>query len=233
MLSVIIPCYNCASYIPKHLSRLSRYLGTQFQEFEIVAVDDGSSDQTVESLRGYATTDSHVRIVALAHNQGKGAAVRAGILASRGEICIFTDADLPYDLAAMSIFAKALGEVDVVLGARQDNGEVNGQKIHRTTLSRVFVFLANLVLLRPVQDTQAGFKGFTKKAAQDIFKEITIPGFGFDVEAILLAQKKNLSIESLPVILVHQEPSTVRVARHGLQMCIDLIRIFWRHRIRA
>lgn len=233
MLSVVIPCYNCSSYIPGHLARLSEYLATQFQEFEIIAVDDGSSDNTVECLEEYAAKDTHARVVVLAQNQGKGAAVEAGMLASRGDVIIFTDADLPYDLSAMTSFTRALDDADVVLGTRQDNGEVNGQKIHRTTLSRIFVLLANAVLLNPVQDTQAGFKGFSRKAAQEIFKDVTIPGFGFDVEVIVLAQKKHLRIKSLPVILVHQEPSTVRVARHGLQMCLDLFRIFWRHRIRA
>ena len=228
MVSVVIPCYNGAS----HIVRLSKFLQGYFHEFEIIVVDDGSTDTTRTTLQGCAQVDAHVRLLELSHNQGKGAAVRAGMLAAQGEVVLFTDADLPYDLSAVVSFAKELeAGADVVLGAREDVGAVSGQQTHRTLLSKFFAQIANFVLIENVPDTQAGFKGFSKDAVRQIFPEVTIPRFGFDVEAILIAQKKHLHVVSLPVVLVNQAPSTVRVRRDGFQMCLDLVYIFWKHRL--
>ena len=232
MVSVVIPCYNSARYIAEHLRRLSTFLGGYFAEFEIVVVDDGSRDATAHVVRVCAHEDAHIRVITLLQNSGKGAAVKAGMLASRGAVVLFTDADLPYDLEAIPYFARALEDsCDVVLGTRDDGGSVSGQKKHRTLLSRVFARLAGLVLLYPVPDTQAGFKGFSGVAARELFKAVTISGFGFDVEVIALAQKWGMRIAHVPVLLVHQEPSTVTVGRDGLRMCLDLFRIVWRHRL--
>src|SRR6202142_3024967 len=117
MISLIIPCFNCGDYIGGHLARLSAFLAAHFSDFEIVAVDDGSIDGTAQRLKECAQKDSRIKVIALGSNQGKGAAVKAGVLASQGDIIIFTDADLPYDLAAIPLCAKALeDEYDVVLG---------------------------------------------------------------------------------------------------------------------
>ncbi len=234
MISLIIPCYNSAAYIAEHLKRLSSFLALHFSEFEIIAVDDGSTDATLDELTSCAAVDSHITVVAGGANKGKGAAVTSGVKASHGEVLLFTDADLPYNLDAILTFAKALESgADVVLGTRSDDGTIAGQRSHRTLLSKLFASLANIVLLEGVPDTQAGFKGFTKAAAQEIFSTITIPGFGFDVEAIVIAQKKGMHVQSLPVELVNQAPSTVRVGSHGLKMCLDLVYIFFRYRIRS
>lgn len=234
MISLVIPCYNSAAYIKEHLERLATFLATHFSEFEIIAVDDGSSDTTLEVLTECAAADSHIKVLAQKPNRGKGAAVKAGVLASRGEVVIFTDADLPYNLDAIPTFAQALRSgTDVVLGAREVGGMVAGQRSHRTLLSRLFAGLANLVLYTEVPDTQAGFKGFTKAAAQEIFSRVSIPGFGFDVEAIVIAQQKGMRVASLPVVLVNQAPSTVRVGSDGLRMCLDLAYIFYKYRLCA
>ena len=197
MISLVIPCYNCASFIEEHLIRLAAFLTAHFSKFDIIAVNDGSIDNTLEVLHTCAAADTRIKVFSYAPNRGKGAAVKVGMLASRGEVAIFTDADLPYNLEAIPAFAKALeGGFDVALGARSDNGTVAGQRSHRTLLSKVFVSFANTVLLEHVLDTQAGFKGFTRAAAQDIFSVVSIPRFGFDAEVIMIAQKKRMKVAS-------------------------------------
>lgn len=232
MISVIIPCYNSAAYIGEHVVQLSTFLKALGESFEIVVVDDGSSDETVSILKKCAEQDSQIRVVAFPANRGKGAAVKAGMLQARGDSVLFTDADLPYDLMGIPAFLEALRSGSaVVLGARVDVGTVRGQRIHRTHLSHVFAWLANSVLKEYVPDTQAGFKGFTREAVSEIFPNVTTKGFAFDVDVIALAQARGLQITSVPVTLVNQAPSTVHVSRDGLRMCIDLARLFIKYRL--
>lgn len=231
MISVVVPCYNCATYIGEHVAQLCAFLAP-LGAYEVVVVNDGSTDDTLAVLQASAAANPHVRVLSYTPNKGKGSAIKVGMLKAKGEVIIFTDADLPYDLSAIPMFTKALGiEADVVLGARSDNGAVAGQRSHRTLLSKLFAALANMVLIQGVPDTQAGFKGFTKAAAKEVFTNVTIPGFGFDVEAIVIAQKNHLKVVSMPVVLVNQAPSTVRVGSDGLKMCLDLIYIFFRYRL--
>lgn len=231
MISVVVPCYRAAPYIDDHVAALQAFLEAQFPQFEIVLVDDGSPDDTAARLRALAAKDSRMKAIVLPHNCGKGAAVKTGALEAEGEYIIFTDADLPYDLAAIPAMVSALSTNDVVLGAREDDGTIKGQRIHRTQLSRLFAALANVVLTTPVPDTQAGIKGFTKHSAHTIFPLLTINRFCFDVEIIAIAQNKGLRIVSIPVRLVNQADSTVRVGLDGITMCIDLVRIFFTYRV--
>jgi len=237
MLSVIIPCFNAVATIEAQIGKLVAFLEKHFPAFEVIMVDDGSTDATSERLAVLEKGDVRVYAVILSQNQGKGAAVRAGVEKSRGDFVIFTDADLPYDLEAIPRFVDYIrGGYDVILGSRyllKDNPlpGVENQTVERTLLSRVFVFLANLALKSPVSDTQSGIKGFSRRAAQAIFSRITIFRFAFDVEAISIAQALGLRIKEASVNLVHQDRSTVRLARDGFDMCFDLLKIFLRYRL--
>jgi glycosyltransferase involved in cell wall biosynthesis len=232
MISLIIPCYNCAAFIDAQVEKLLAFLSAHFDQFEIILVDDGSGDATPKHLRTWAVRDSRVRACIFERNQGKGAAVKEGVLKSRGDFVLFTDVDFPYGLSAITEFVTHLQSgQDVILGVRRDDWEVNGQKMHRTLLSRLFVRCANLALREKVPDTQAGIKGFRKEAARRIFEQVSIPGFGFDVEAIAIAQKYNMKIMNVSVKLVNQAPSTVQVGRDGLRMCLDIAYVFFKYRI--
>ena len=230
-LSLVIPCYNCAEYIDAHVQTLLNFLPQLGRPFEIILVDDCSKDATLSHLKAWER-NSHVRVVALNPNQGKGAAVKAGVLASSGDIVIFTDADLPYDLSAVLQCVEQIENgADVVLGARRALGSVAGQQLHRSVLSRLFAFLAGLTLKKRVPDTQAGFKGFKGDIARRLFADATIERFCFDVEIIAMAQQQRLQVVSMPVTLVNQAPSSVRTLRDGLQMCVDLTDIFLTRRL--
>jgi glycosyltransferase involved in cell wall biosynthesis len=230
MLSLIIPYYNSALYIEDNLRRLLDFLPQHFDSFEIIAVDDGSSDATPERLKNLAA-DSRVQTVLLPQNVGKGGALKAGVAASRGEYVLFTDADLPYDLSALPRFVEALESgCEVVLGTRRGSEHDASAGTKRTLLSRIFLALANRVLLHPVSDTQCGIKGFSAKAAHQIFGALRTKRFCFDVEAIVIAQKAAYRLCELPVVLVNADSSSVRVGRDGLQMLADLASIYVRHR---
>ena len=236
MLSLIIPCYRCSPYIRGSVAQAVAYARDNSIDMELLLVDDGSRDETPRVLRELAAEYSCVRVVLLPKNAGKGAAVQAGMAVARGSEVLFTDADLPYDLRAIPAFVSALRRgADVVLGTREwPAGETpEGQETHRTLLSGIFATLANFALRAKVSDTQCGFKGFTKHAADLIFPELTVFRFCFDVEMIAIAQLRHLRIVSLPVVLVNQAPSTVRVTRDGLQMLTDLLRIWWKRRVRG
>lgn len=239
MLSLIIPCFNAASTIETQIRRLVSFLEKHFPAFEVIVVDDGSADATAEKLAVLEKSDPRVYAVVLPHNQGKGAAVTAGVLKSRGDFVIFTDADLPYDLEAIPRFVDYIrGGYDVILGSRYLKKEptistVENQTVERTLLSRVFVLIANLALKSPVSDTQSGIKGFSRRAAQAIFPRLTILRFSFDVEAIAIAQALGLRIKEASVTLVSQGRSTIRLAQDGMDMCLDLARIFLRYRVGA
>jgi len=237
MLSVIIPCFNAAATIEAQIGKLVAYLEKHFPAFEVIVVDDGSVDETVERLAVLEKGDPRVYAVILPQNQGKGAAVRAGVEKSRGDFVVFTDADLPYDLEAIPRFVDYIrGGYDVVLGSRYLEGErpdrdIENQTVKRSLLSRVFVSLANFVLAQPVSDTQSGFKGFSRRAAKSIFPRLSIFRFCFDVEAIAIAQALQLRIKEAHVSLVRQGLSTVRLGRDGFEMCLDLLRIFLKFRL--
>lgn len=237
MLSLIIPCFNAASTIEAQIRKLVAFLEKHFPAFEVIVVDDGSTDDTAEKIALLEKGDPRVYAVVLPKNQGKGAAVRAGVEKSRGDFVIFTDEDLPYDLEAVGRFVDYIrGGYDVILGSRylnKDNliSNVENQTAERTLLSRVFVLLANFALKNPVSDTQCGIKGFSRRAAQAIFSRITIFRFAFDIEAIAIAQALQLRIKETPVTLVSQGVSTVRLGRDGFEMCLDLLRVFIKHRL--
>jgi dolichyl-phosphate beta-glucosyltransferase len=231
MLSLIIPCYNCASLIEKNIRHLLDFLPQYFENFEIICVDDGSSDETPMLLRKLSA-DPRVRAVLLPRNVGKGGALQQAVLQSQGDIVVFTDADLPYDLEALPRFRDALKSgCDVVLGTRRGSehgGHVASAGTKRTLLSRIFLAIANGVLLQPVSDTQCGIKGFTAAAAKRIFGQLSVRRFAFDVEAILIAQQAGLRLCEVPVNLVNADSSSVRIGRDGLRMLIDLGRIYLR-----
>jgi dolichyl-phosphate beta-glucosyltransferase len=231
MLSVVIPCYNSSSFIDVTVESLLTFLVELVPSFEIVLVDDGSTDETPKLITAWSLKDSRIKALNLPENSGKGAAVRAGVLSSRGNVVVFTDADLPYHLTAIpQALAAIQNGADVVLGSRQFTGQTpKQQKGHRTLLSRIFSLLSNRILPYPVPDTQAGFKAFRGNVGRRLFTQTTITRFCFDVEVVLLAETAALRIVSIPVNLVNQSASSVRVWRDGVQMCKDLIRLYARH----
>ena len=226
-LSLIIPVYNYREQIIANLETLMIYLRERVINFEIIVIDDGSTDGTAKKIEA-ANLGSDIKLIALPKNVGKGAAVRAGIEAATKEKIIFMDADLPYRLEAILKISDALDSgADMVAGDRTLPDSYVGLKknIVRTITSKLFVFLVRSLALKDARDTQCGIKGFRGDIAKKIFELVSISGFGFDVELFAVAEANNLRVARVPVQFTGRDGSTVRLGRDSFRMLRDLFKI--------
>jgi dolichyl-phosphate beta-glucosyltransferase len=231
-LSIIIPGYNEERRIATTLHTLVQFCTETFPRYEILFVDDGSTDRTWEMIQAFRNPS--LRPLRLPRNLGKGAAVKAGMLEARGEYRFFTDADLPYDLSAFvsAMAAFRNGPCQVVMGSRDLPGSTDrvGTSRARRAASRIFSTMTGLALGTDIRDSQCGFKGFTAAAAHTLFSHSVIRGYAFDVEILLLAKRLHLPVCRIPVTLVMDYYSKIRLPADGLRMVVDLMRIYLRHR---
>lgn len=197
---------------------------------EVIVVDDGSQDdgetQRIAELFS-------CKFLSLAQNKGKGAAVRHGMQHATGEICIFTDADIPFETTAIEtiIHYLTVKEYDLVIGDRGLEESDYFQKISnkRRFGSGFFTFIVGRFITTGITDTQCGLKGFRKNVASDLFGVSRINGFTFDVELVYISLKRNYDIKKIPVNLRSQEGNSVNVFKHGFKMVLDLFTIKLNH----
>lgn len=237
-VSIVLPCYNGARYIEGSLRRLRGFLdahGSVLGPHEVILVDDGSADGTAGLVEGGFPW---VKVLRCDANRGKGAAVRAGMLAAKGAYRVFIDADLPYDLEVLPKMLDYLRvkEFDVCIGSRsKEAGNALKRRPLRRLASGVYTFFISRLVVTGVRDTQCGVKGFRARAAEYLFSESTVDGFAFDVEILYLAFKNDMDIKRMPVLLVSDDNSTVSVIRHGLRMLWDVLMLpvrYYGHRYR-
>jgi dolichyl-phosphate beta-glucosyltransferase len=229
-LSIIIPAYNEESLILSTLDCLQSYLSARPESYEIIVIDDGSQDRTVESVRQLQKSNGHIRLVIHPQNRGKGFSIQRGVMESRGQIIIFTDADLPYELNAIDGFLQAFRDgCDLAIGSRVLPGsEVRGVPMLRYVAGQVFSWMVQAVLFQGLPDTQCGFKSFRADAAKEIFRRITIGGFGFDVEMLFIARKRKYTIRPVPVHMIeHRQRSRVRLLKDSFTMFANLFMVRW------
>jgi dolichyl-phosphate beta-glucosyltransferase len=230
-LSIIIPAYNEEALIASTLDGLQTYLSARPEQFEIIVVDDGSQDKTAASIQTWQNRyGTDLRLLVNQRNMGKGFSIRRGVLESRGRYLIFIDADLPYELDAIDDFLKALRSgCDLAIGSRVLPGsEVKGVPAVRYAAGQVFSWMVQTVLFRGLPDTQCGFKSFTSAAAKEIFRRLTIGGFGFDVEMLFVARKLKFSIQPVAVHMIdHRHRSRVRLFIDSLKMFSNLFMVRW------
>jgi dolichyl-phosphate beta-glucosyltransferase len=232
-ISIIIPGYNEEKRISQSLKALSSFCEEHFERYEIVFVNDGSTDKTREIVENLAPP--FLKAIQLESNQGKGYAVRKGMLEARGDYRFFTDADLPYDLnafpEAIRIFHAT--QCDVVAGARDlpESSDQSSQTQLRKLTSKCFSALVRFMLKVDVKDTQCGFKAFTAESAVKLFSLSNIRGYAFDVELFLLAGANNLRLSKIPVTLVRSGDSKIRMRGDVLFMVRDLLRLYIRCKV--
>ena len=228
LVSIVIPGYNEADHIHSTLECLSAFCRKHFSDYEIIFVDDGSTDQTWHIVDGYQD-NPHLRAIRFSRNYGKGYAVRQGMLAATGQYRFFTDSDLPYDMECFLTGLNILKESssDAVVGARNlpDSKDLAGLSRFRKLASILFSLLTNVFLKIQVKDSQCACKGFTAASAQQIFSKTRVNGFAFDVEIFLLAKKLGLKIKKIPVTLVNIRPSKVRLSRDPFRMLLDILKM--------
>ena len=234
-VSVIIPAYNEASRISSTLDRVSHFFKSKPYPFEVIVSDDGSLDETISvSTQILQGAGVDFQVLKAPVNQGKGAAVRRGMLSAKGTYLLFSDADLSTPIEEIDKFLPLLIEkkADVVIGSRAMAGAniVEHQPMLRELMGRIFNRVATLFAFRGIRDSQCGFKCFSRDAAIKLFSTQKLDGFSFDVELIFLAQKFKFKIIELPVTWLNSAASKVHVLRDPILMFWDVIRMRWLHR---
>jgi dolichyl-phosphate beta-glucosyltransferase len=227
-ISLVIPVYNEEKRIVNTITLLSAYLERQGQSYEIVISDDGSRDDGPLLIKEGFAGNEQVRLIQEKQNRGKGAAVRRGVLAARGEFIIFTDADLSYPVETIGLCLEALQEYDIAIGSRNlpDSDIDITPPLIRRLAGPVFKAAVRRLVLPGFTDTQCGFKGFRSYAARDIFSNCKVNGFAFDVEVLALARKFGYSITELPVrLLVDSSDSHINLTSDPFLMVMDLLKI--------
>lgn len=230
-LSIIIPAYNEEALIVSTLEGLQTYLSTRPEQYEIIVIDDGSQDKTTELIEQWQLCNQvELRLLVNAQNMGKGFSIQRGVLESRGQFIIFIDADLPYELQAIDEFLKALREgCDLAVGSRVLPGsQVKGVPVLRYVSGQIFSWMVQAVLFKGLPDTQCGFKSFRAGAAKEIFRRLTIGGFGFDVEMLYIARKLKLAVRPVAVRMIdHRHRSRVRLIIDSFKMFANLFMVRW------
>jgi dolichyl-phosphate beta-glucosyltransferase len=229
-LSVIIPAYNEASRLGDSLERVLPYLERRARRFEVLVVDDGSSDATVAVANEYSHRG--VWVLELAKNRGKGAALRHGVVASSGDKVLLSDADLSTPIQELERLEPYLEKADVILGSRA----VEGSRIqlrqpwHREAMGKVFNFVIRLLGFGDFKDTQCGFKLLSGEAARKLFPLLTIDRFAYDVEMVFEAQRLGLRVVEVGVEWHDSPVSRVRPWQDAPQMLRDVLRVRFRRR---
>lgn len=233
-LSVVIPAYNEEGRIATTLQSLDQYLEKQEYGYEIIVVDNGSSDKTCDLVKRYQqTTVENLVVLCFSKSIGaKGSAVKTGILdEARGQYIMFMDADNATPISEIEKFWPDLesGKYQVVIGSRylNDSNVTQKQPLYRIVLSRMSNLLIQLLTVPGIKDTQLGFKVFTHKAAKDIFKRVTIPGWGFDMEVLTIARKRGYKIKEVGVLWRERGGSHVPLKAY-IQSLFDLLKIKFR-----
>jgi dolichyl-phosphate beta-glucosyltransferase len=227
-LSVVIPAFNEAARLPPSLGLIREYLGGLGATYEVIVVDDGSRDGTVAAVEKLNAEGAGIRLVRHQVNLGKGAAVRTGVLASKGEIVLFTDADLSTPISDSAALLAAIADgADVAIGSRALDRhlvEVH-QPIYRETMGRVFNLFVQVLLLPGLHDTQCGFKAFRGDPGREIFEAVTSSGFEFDTEVLYRARRRGLVIREIPVHWRNSADTRVSAVRDSTRMFTALFRI--------
>jgi dolichyl-phosphate beta-glucosyltransferase len=225
-LSLIIPAYNEQARLPYTLMEIERFVCSEQLECEVIVVDNGSRDATSAVVTHASESFARLRLLRT-DRRGKGCAVRAGMLAGRGEVLLFADADLSWSVGDLRRFTDlVIQQCPIVIGSREGQGARRvGEPVYRHLMGRVFNRVVQSLAVPGIEDSQCGFKAFRADAAHAIFTRQRINGFGFDVEVLYLARRLGYGVKVVPLRWEHKENSRVAPVRDTLLMLSDVLRV--------
>jgi dolichyl-phosphate beta-glucosyltransferase len=225
LMSIIIPAYNEENRLPKSLDQIVAFIQGQNAPMEVLIVENGSSDRTTEIAEAYAAGYSYMRV--LHSDKGKGAAVKVGMLAGRGRYLFICDSDLSMPITEVRKFLPPLlDHYDVAIASREGPGAQRfGEPGYRHLMGRVFNLIVRVLAIPGFQDTQCGFKSFRREVAREVFAELTMTGWAFDVEALFIAQQRGYKIVAVPIDWYFDADSRVDPFHDTWRMVRDVMRI--------
>ena len=227
-LSIVIPAYNESRRLGPYLDHVCAYFDRRGDLYEVLVVDDGSTDDTADVVIQSSARKPIVRLIRLPENVGKGAAIRAGMHTARGAHCLFADADGATPIEEVSRLEAALRSgAHMAIGSRRlacrDARFRVRATLHRTVIGNAFNVLTRLMGIRDIRDTQCGFKLFTRAVARDLFSVSCVNGYGFDLELLFVAQLRGYRIAEVPINWFDQPGTKVRLLRDGMSTVGELM----------
>jgi glycosyltransferase involved in cell wall biosynthesis len=228
LLSIIIPAYNEEQRLPQTLQTIHKFLVKQPYAAEVLVVENGSNDRTLQIAEEFSHKVKEVRALHC-EQRGKGYAVRMGMLAARGEYRFICDTDLSMPIEEVNKFLPTImKDTPIAIASREAPGAIRyDEPAYRHFIGRVFNFIVRLIALPGLQDTQCGFKCFHADVVQKVFPLQTIGGWTFDVEVLFIARRMGYPIVEVPIPWYYRTHSKVRVLRDSLRMGLDLLTIRW------
>ncbi|MCM8802723.1 MAG: glycosyltransferase family 2 protein [Candidatus Omnitrophica bacterium] len=227
-ISIIIPAYNEEKRILKTIEKVYKYFKEKKLDFEIIVVDDGSKDKTVEVVNEFLKEKNEIKILKHEKNMGKGAAVKTGVLNASGDLILFTDADLSTPIEEFEKLKKKIEDgYDIAIGSRglKESKIVIPQPFYRRIIGKIFPLLVRLIITNDFRDTQCGFKLFKREVAKKIFSQLKTEGFAFDVEILARAKKYGYKIAEVGIVWYNSPHSSVRIFKDSFIMLFSLLKI--------
>ena len=227
-LSVVVPCYNEENRFQKGLTHYLSYLSKQKYPWELILVNDGSHDQTVELMRDSARGKSNIQIVTYSRNHGKGYAIIQGVKTAHGQYILFTDLDHSVPIATVESFFKYFEKgYQAVIGSRRvkEAKILIHQHFLRELLGKGFTLLVRLLIDWQIKDATCGFKAFEKDIAQKIFSKVTIYDWAFDAEILFICKKLKIQLAQAPVVWSDVRGTKVSLGKDVLRSLFGLVKI--------
>jgi dolichol-phosphate mannosyltransferase len=227
-LSLIIPVFNQQNKITFSIEKIKQAVESAFSDYELIVVNDGSTDNTLTILKDITTTDPRIRVLSYTPNRGKGYAVRHGVLHSQGEAVIFLDGDLDISPDFIKDYVERLSTSDLVIASKRHPESNVRIPRSRAFLSRAFNLFIRVATGIPQKDTQAGFKVGNGEKMRTIFKNSSINRYAFDVELFTIASIMHLKVQEMPVIMKIDRQFNMKEI---VNMFVDVTRICYRHKV--
>jgi dolichol-phosphate mannosyltransferase len=227
-ISVIIPVFNQVGKISYSIEKIKQAVELSFSNYELIVVNDGSTDNTLTILKDIAMTDEHIQVISYTPNRGKGYAVRQGVLHSQGDAVILLDGDLDISPDLIKDYVERLSTSDLVIASKKHPESNVRIPRSRAFLSRAFNLLIKVTIGIAQTDTQAGFKVGKGDTMRKIFRNVSVNRYAFDVEFFAIASILHLKVQEMPVIMKIDRRFKIKEI---VNMFLDVTRIWYKHRI--